>query len=588
MCSEPGSNQLGRLQCARPGVRSGFGLAVASGADPIKRSSSRSGSLVLRLALSLLAWVGNCSVGTRPPAGKRDSELASGLGRAIVARIARIRVRGQPPPGRGRTGPSRGGAGGSGWDAVRVVRATRDQLGLAWSAEADPFSWQVVCWDSRDAAVARLKLSGSHRRATFAGLARLQQPFTIAVSGLAHDGSVLWQGGLADLYLRPDRPAGREGASDRKGTRGQPGTAGQGRRGAGVTEAAEKGRAARQDGQDEEAQAEEKDRARQVAACGCREFRSQSSPSSARPSFTSILYLRPFFGFTRACEYQIAPNLTSGHGSVCGPRLWSRVDAEARWACCGRMGGRGRSSTGRQATSTRLKQTIAASLCGDGVVLVEQTAELVATPDLAWWRRLGWRRFGERRTLVERAVRTVLVVVADVGAYGLLEVAAAEDQDPVEAFASQASHPRSACAFARGARTGVRMTRMPSERNTSSKLGVNLLSRSRTRKHSGCSRSASVITRLRACWVTQRSCGFAVTPPRCTRRLASSMKKSTYSRRSQTVSTVRKSQATIADACARRNSDQLSSARRGAGPIPCRRRSVWGKETRFGRETPYW
>jgi hypothetical protein len=50
------------------------------------------------------------------------------------------------------------------------------------------------------------------------------------------------------------------------------------------------------------------------------------------------------------------------------------------------------------------------------------------------------------------------------------------------------------------------------------------------------------------------------------------MKKSTYKRRSQTVSTVRTSQAMIADACARRNCDQLSSARRGAGSIPCRRR----------------
>jgi hypothetical protein len=79
-------------------------------------------------------------------------------------------------------------------------------------------------------AVARLKLGRRHRRATFAGLARLQQPFTIAVSGLGGDGSVLWQGGLADLYLRADRPAGREGASDRMRTRGKPGTASQGRR----------------------------------------------------------------------------------------------------------------------------------------------------------------------------------------------------------------------------------------------------------------------------------------------------------------------------------------------------------------------
>src|SRR6266545_4963043 len=131
-------------------------------------------------------------------------------------------MRGQPASSRdghpGRTGPSRGGAAGSGGDALRVVRATRDQLGVAWSAEADPLSWRVVCWDGRGAAVARLKLTGTHRRATFAGLARLQQPFTIAVSGLGRDGSVPWQCGLADLYLRAGGPAGREGASDRMRT----------------------------------------------------------------------------------------------------------------------------------------------------------------------------------------------------------------------------------------------------------------------------------------------------------------------------------------------------------------------------------
>ncbi len=143
-------------------------------------------------------------------------------------------MRGQPTPSRGRhpgrTAPSRGGAAGSGGDPLRLVRATRDQLGVAWSAEADPVSWRVVCWDSRDATVARLKLAGTHRRATFAGLARLQQPFTIAVSGLGHDRSVLWQAGLADLYLRPDDPAGRDGASDRMRTRRHRSTASQARR----------------------------------------------------------------------------------------------------------------------------------------------------------------------------------------------------------------------------------------------------------------------------------------------------------------------------------------------------------------------
>jgi hypothetical protein len=143
-------------------------------------------------------------------------------------------MRAQPTRSRdrqpGRAGPSRGGAAGSGGDALRIVRATRDQLGVAWSTEADPLSWQVVCWDGRGAAVARLELSGTHRRATFAGLARLQQPFTIAVSGLGRDGSVLWQGGLADLYLRAARAAGQEGSSDRVRTRRHRSTASQGRR----------------------------------------------------------------------------------------------------------------------------------------------------------------------------------------------------------------------------------------------------------------------------------------------------------------------------------------------------------------------
>src|SRR5712691_630416 len=143
-------------------------------------------------------------------------------------------MRGQPAPSRGGyprgTGPSRGGAAGSGGDTLRVVRATRDQLQVAWSAEADPLSWQVICWDSRDAAVARLKLTGTHRRATFAGLARLQQPFTIAVSGLAGDGSVLWQAGLADLHLRASSAAGRVGAAEQMRPSGQRRTSSQGRR----------------------------------------------------------------------------------------------------------------------------------------------------------------------------------------------------------------------------------------------------------------------------------------------------------------------------------------------------------------------
>jgi hypothetical protein len=45
-------------------------------------------------------------------------------------------------------------------------------------------------------------------------------------------------------------------------------------------------------------------------------------------------------------------------------------------------------------------------------------------------------------------------------------------------------------AFARGARTGVRMIRRPSDRNTSSKEAVNFVSRSWIRKRVGEGRSA--------------------------------------------------------------------------------------------------
>jgi hypothetical protein len=50
------------------------------------------------------------------------------------------------------------------------------------------------------------------------------------------------------------------------------------------------------------------------------------------------------------------------------------------------------------------------------------------------------------------------------------------------------------------------------------------------------------------------------------------MKTSTYRRRRSTVSTVRKSHATIPDACARRNERQLSDPRLGAGSMPARLR----------------
>src|SRR5881398_889514 len=63
----------------------------------------------------------------------------------------------------------------AGADGLWLVRATRDHLAVAWPALPGAVVWQVVCWDSHDAAVGQLRLTGRHRRATFVRLAGLRQ-----------------------------------------------------------------------------------------------------------------------------------------------------------------------------------------------------------------------------------------------------------------------------------------------------------------------------------------------------------------------------------------------------------------------------
>jgi hypothetical protein len=143
-------------------------------------------------------------------------------------------MRAQPVPGserqRRRNDPAADRLARASADGLWLARSTRDQLGVAWSAVTDAVSWQVVCWDSHDAAVGWLRLTGRHRRATFARLAGLRQPFTIAVSGLGRDGLVLWQRGLADLYLRADQTTGDERASYSRPARKRRTDANRGRR----------------------------------------------------------------------------------------------------------------------------------------------------------------------------------------------------------------------------------------------------------------------------------------------------------------------------------------------------------------------
>ena len=80
---------------------------------------------------------------------------------------------------------------------------------------------------------------------------------------------------------------------------------------------------------------------------------------------------------------------------------------------------------------------------------MQQPAEPVAAAEaiklqqqeVARRRHVYRRRLRERRPLVERAVRPVSVVVLRVDVNDALEVATAENQQPVETFAAQAFDP---------------------------------------------------------------------------------------------------------------------------------------------------
>ena len=90
-----------------------------------------------------------------------------------------------------------------------------------------------------------------------------------------------------------------------------------------------------------------------------------------------------------------------------------------------------------------------------------------------------------------------------------LEVAAAEDQQPVETLAADGvNEALRVGVFACGARIGVWITLIPSLRKTSSKAEVNLLSRSWIRKRSRSKMPEKL--RFRACWVTQPPVGLVV------------------------------------------------------------------------------
>ena len=128
---------------------------------------------------------------------------------------------------------------------------------------------------------------------------------------------------------------------------------------------------------------------------------------------------------------------------------------------------------------------------------------------------------------------------------------------------------RSAIAFARGARTGVLMIRMPAAASTVSNAAAKALIPDQ--KLHAVGRSLESISRLRACLAIHSPVGWAVIPARRTRRMSCSMKNSAYRRRRDKVSTWRKSVARIVFAWACRNAlhaPRTAGSAARVGPVP--------------------
>ena len=142
------------------------------------------------------------------------------------------------------------------------------------------------------------------------------------------------------------------------------------------------------------------------------------------------------------------------------------------------------------------------------LVLVDEPTQYVVASNVA--ERRGSRgHFAERCGHLESkaAVRPMLVVMPDVVAKDCFEVVATENERPVGHSSRTVRTQRSAIAFARGDLTGVLITSISSEANTSSKLAVNFASRSRIKNRNDRACSARSPARLRATWVTNEPVG---------------------------------------------------------------------------------
>jgi hypothetical protein len=152
------------------------------------------------------------------------------------------------------------------------------------------------------------------------------------------------------------------------------------------------------------------------------------------------------------------------------------------------------------------------------LVLVQETAKQV-TPVHQLWTILGggpWTGW-IWRLQPQRPVRAMSVVVLHVDPQDLIQMPLPDDQQPVHALGTHRANPTFRVAFALGACTGATTTSAPSERNTSSKLRHNFVSRSRMRKRRRRphSQGEQQVARLPG---GPGTVGLAVTPARWIRR----------------------------------------------------------------------
>jgi hypothetical protein len=138
---------------------------------------------------------------------------------------------------------------------------------------------------------------------------------------------------------------------------------------------------------------------------------------------------------------------------------------------------------------------------------VDEPAEQISSANVV--RTDGDRipRFGSWRCEAEGAMRAPAVVVLGVGPKRPIKMPPTEDEVQSRHSARIVSITRSACALAFGARKGVRITCIPSERSTVSNGRQNFESRSRMRNRMAGKWPSRSIARFRACWVTQAESG---------------------------------------------------------------------------------